>query len=208
MILAPDVVGFVRAALPSPPARVLEVGAGDGRLAAALRAAGHEVLAIDPAADGPDVVAVALHELTEPAGSFDAAVAVVSLHHVEPLAESCRRLGELVRSGGRLVIDEFDVEAFDERAARWLHAQCAAAGNPREDEPAATVAQLRDHLHAVSLLRDQLSPFFALGEPVPGSYLHRWHLPPGLREPEEHLIATGELPATGVRLVGTRRTGA
>jgi hypothetical protein len=30
-------------------------------------------------------------------------------------------------------------------------------------------------------------------------------VPPGLREPEEELIAAGELPATGARLVGRRR---
>src|SRR4051812_8862849 len=44
----PGVVAFVHAALPPPPARVLEVGAGQGKLAAALRAAGYDVVAIDP----------------------------------------------------------------------------------------------------------------------------------------------------------------
>ena len=37
-MLAPDVLAYVRACLPPPPARVLEVGAGDGSLAEALRA--------------------------------------------------------------------------------------------------------------------------------------------------------------------------
>jgi len=46
------VAAFVRGALPPPPARVLEVGAGSGELAAALREAGYDVVAIDPAADG------------------------------------------------------------------------------------------------------------------------------------------------------------
>ncbi len=206
--LAPDVVAFVRAALPVPPARVLEVGAGAGELAAALRAAGYDVLAIDPSPEGPDVVAVTLHEVQEPAGSFDAAVAVVSLHHVEPLAESCRRLAELVRPGGRLVIDEIDFEAFDERTARWLIAQRAAAGEvARHDDPGAMVAELRGHLHPLRRLREELAPFFALGEAVRGAYMYRWHVPPGLRDSEEHLIATGALPATGARMVGVRRAG-
>ena len=34
-MLAPDVIAFAREALPAPPARVLEIGAGDGELAAA-----------------------------------------------------------------------------------------------------------------------------------------------------------------------------
>ena len=65
---------------------MLEVGAGDGTLAEALAAAGYDVVAIDPASDRR-VRRVALHELDEP--PFDAAVAVISLHHVEPLGESC-----------------------------------------------------------------------------------------------------------------------
>ena len=112
MTLTPELFAFVRAALPPPPARVLEVGAGDGALAAELRAIGHEVLAIDPAAEAPGVTALALHEVPESDLPLDAAVAVLSLHHVEPLPESCRHLATLIRLGGVLVIDEFDVERF------------------------------------------------------------------------------------------------
>src|SRR5215475_9610224 len=106
-----DLRSFVRANLPEPPLRVLEVGAGSGSLALALRVAGYEVLAIDPKPGSDDVRPVALADLDEPVGSFGGAVAVVSLHHVEPLEESCRRLGELVQTGGTLVVDEFDVGA-------------------------------------------------------------------------------------------------
>src|ERR671917_275481 len=52
--------------------------AGARELASALADAGYEVVAIDPASESPGVRPVALHELDEPAGSFDAAVAVVS----------------------------------------------------------------------------------------------------------------------------------
>src|SRR3954454_14972598 len=101
-----DLRAFVRANLPEPPARVLEVGAGAGRLARALGAAGYDVVAIDPRSDRDDVRAVALADLDEPAGSFAAAVTVVSLHHVDPLEESCRRLREPVQTGGPLLLDE------------------------------------------------------------------------------------------------------
>jgi len=196
----PDVTAFVRAALPAPPARVLEVGAGGGGLAAALAGAGYEVVAIDPAADTPAVRAVALHELDEPRASFAAAVAVVSLHHVQPLEESFRRLAELVRPGGVLAIDEIDVERLDERAARWW-----LEHSGHEAEPGEVVANLRGHLHSLARMREVLGAWFALGEPVRGAYMHRWEVPPGLREAEERLIAAGELPAVGVRLVGIRR---
>lgn len=203
-MLSSAVTTFVRAALPAPPARVLEIGAGSGELAAALTDAGYEVVAIDPTAQSPAVRAVSLHEVEEPAASFDAAVAVVSLHHVEPLGESCRRLGELVCAGGVLIVDEVDVERFDERAARWLIEQRGPA-HEKHGDPKALVADLRAHLHTLNRIRGALDEWFAVGEPVRGPYLYRWELPPGLREPEEQLIAAGRLPATGARLLGTRR---
>jgi SAM-dependent methyltransferase len=201
-VFDPAVTAFVRSALPAAPARVLEIGAGQGELASALADAGYDVVAIDPASESPAVRPVPLHELDEPAGSFDAAVAVVSLHHVEPLDESFRRLAELVRAGGVLVVDEFEVEAFDERAARWQLEHREPHGH--EHDPAGAVAHLRSHLHALARIRSALAPWFALGEPVRGAYLYRWDLPPGLRDPEEQLIAEGWLPATGARLVGIR----
>jgi SAM-dependent methyltransferase len=164
------------------------------------------VLAIDPASETSEVARIALHEVAPPAEPFDAAVAVVSLHHVEPLRESWQRLAALVRPGGRLVIDEFDVARFDDRAARSWIAQRAAIGEPSEREPAAMVEYYRGHLHPLSRVMKQLAGGFAFGEPVRGSYLHRWWVGQGLRGAEEHLIATGTLPATGARLVGVRRS--
>jgi SAM-dependent methyltransferase len=204
-MLTHDLLGYVRSALPAPPARVLEIGAGDGQLAAALREIGYDVLAIDPAGEQPGVVGLHLHRVDEPAESFDAAVAVLSLHHVEPLADSCRRLAEVLRPGGRLVVDEFDVQRFDERAARWWLQQRAAQSDHEHADPATLVSELRGHLHSLARLREALAPWFAIGEPTPGPYLHRWALRPELRALEERLIAEGDLPATGARLVAVRR---
>jgi len=196
-VLTADVIAFMRASLPSPPGRVLEVGAGDGELAVALREAGYDVVAIDPASEADGVRPIALHELEDE--PFDAAVAVVSLHHVEPLEASLQRLAELVRPGGTLVVDEIDVERLDERAARWWLERSG-----HDHEPAELVSGMRDHLHSLAALREALGRWFALGEPVRGAYMYRWNLPPGLREPEEQLIAAGALPAIGARLVGVR----
>ena len=194
----------MRGALPPAPSRVLEVGAGGGELAAALRRDGYDVVAIDPASESAGVRTVALLDLDEPAASFDAAVAVVSLHHVEPLAESFRRLAEVVRPGGVLAVDEFDVERFDEDAAAWWLARRESDGH-ETGGPADVVAGVRDHIHPVRLVRATLAEWFELEEPVPGAYLHRWDLPPGLLDAEKELIAAGRLPATGARMVGTRR---
>jgi SAM-dependent methyltransferase len=197
-----DVHAYVRSALPAPPARVLEVGAGAGELADALRAGGYDVVAIDPAG-GPGIVQVHLHELDEPDGSFDAAVAVVSLHHVEPLTESIDRLAALLAPGGRLVIDEFDVDRYDEAAARWWlgHAD-------RDDDPAAFVAHLRGHLHGLPAIAAALRPWFEIGDPARCAYLYRWEIDPELRAAEESEIAAGRIPATGARFIATRASRA
>ena len=74
----PEVEEWVRANLPSQPARVLEVGAGEGELARSLRTSGYEMTAIDPKSEVADVEPVALADLPLPERSFDAAIAVES----------------------------------------------------------------------------------------------------------------------------------
>ena len=201
-----DLRAFVRANLPGPPARVLEVGAGAGRLARALRAEGFDVLAIDPRSEDEDVRPIALADLDEPPGSFAAAVAVVSLHHVEPLEGSCTRLGELVEPGGTLVVDEFDVGAFDVGAATWWLEQRRAIGEEQPQTAEELVADHRAHLHPLEEILAALEPHFELGLPVRGAWLHRWNLGDSLRAVEEEAIARGRLRAVGARLVGRRRS--
>jgi SAM-dependent methyltransferase len=195
-----DVLDYVLANLPPPPARVLEVGAGKGELATELRDAGYEVVAVDPSSEAPGVVRVALLDVDEPAQSFDAAVAVVSLHHVEPLTESCAHLAELVTTGGRLVVDEFDVGRFDERAAAWWSGHHA-----EHPDPGRTVADVRGHLHPVDEIRDRLGPWFDLTPVERGPYLYRFQLGEELRPEERQAIADGRLQATGARFVGVRK---
>jgi hypothetical protein len=110
-----------------------------------------------------------------------------------------------VRPGGVLVVDEFDVGRFDERAAAWQMRQRAAAGIGHPEHEHSWSADLRHHMHPVAEIRAALASAFDLGEPVPGPYLYRWELHPALRAVEEELIAAGELPATGARMVGVRR---
>jgi SAM-dependent methyltransferase len=203
-MVATDLLAFVRANLPAPPVRLLEVGAGDGALARALVRVGYELLAIDPDPAGADVRPVSLHELDEPPASFGAAVAVTSLHHVEPLEGSLRRLAELLEPGGVLLVDEFDVGAFDERAAEWWLRQRQVLGAAEQASAAELVREHRAHLHPLERIVAALEPHFQVATPLYGPYLYRWRLDEALRPQEEDAIARGEIPAVGARLLAQR----
>ncbi|MGB9183866.1 MAG: class I SAM-dependent methyltransferase [Solirubrobacteraceae bacterium] len=161
-MLTVELLAFVRSSLPTPPARVLEIGAGDGELAEALGAAGYEVTAIDPAAaTGGQVQSIALADVD---GRFDAAVAIVSLHHVDPLEESCAHLATLLEPEGFLVIDEIDSHAFNTAAASWWLGQRRALGASEDTpQPDQMIADLRHHIHPVKRIVDALAPHFTRG---------------------------------------------
>ncbi|MEA2146497.1 MAG: hypothetical protein QOG59_2084 [Solirubrobacteraceae bacterium] len=202
-MLTRELLVYVKSALPAPPARVLEIGAGDGDLALALATAGYEITAIDPAA-APDSH-ILQRSLLEVQGSFDAAVSVVALHHVEPLEQSCAHLATLIPGGGTLVIDELDIDRYDERATGWWLGQRRALGHLEESSPAQILDTLRHHIHPLARINEALAPYFHFGEPVRGPFLHRWSLSSELQAAEVELIAEGLLPAVGARQVATRR---
>ena len=212
-MLTHDLLAFARAALPAPPARVLEVGAGRGELAEALSDAGYAITAIDPAAEPGGIVEQ--RSLIDVRGSFDAAVAVVSLHHVDPLEESCAHLATLVPAGAPVVIDELDIGRYDDRAIQWWlgQRQALGLGVPTHDhgeagselDAAEIMDRLRVHIHPLERVYAALEPYFDLARPVRGPYLHRWELRPSLHEVEVDLIASGLLPAVGARVIATRK---
>jgi SAM-dependent methyltransferase len=200
-----EVEAWVRANLPPAPARILEVGAGDGSLARSLRGSGYDVTAIDPKAESPDVIPVALADLPMPAQLFDAAVAVVSLHHVEPLEPSVARLASALAADAPLLLDEFDVTALDERAACWWLEQRRRVGAQEDETPRELIETMRSKVHSLERIAGALSVSFELGVPLRGTYLYRWRLDESFRPAEEQLVAAGELPRTGVRIIARRR---
>src|SRR4028119_1283286 len=131
---------FVRSQLPPPPAGVREGGRGSGELALALSAEGWQVTAVDPEApDGPPFVRAAVEDLdAADQGPFDAAVAVLSLHHAGVVGTVLDKVRSLLRPGGVLVVDEFRKEHLVERAtaAFFYHQQLSLihAGRKRNDD--------------------------------------------------------------------------
>lgn len=118
---------FVLGQIGDPPARVLEVGCGEGELARAMGRAGHSVTAIDPRApEGPIFQRVRIEEFSDPR-PFDCVVASLSLHHVEDLGRALDKIANVLRAGGTLVVVELAWDRFDEATAKWALERLPAA---------------------------------------------------------------------------------
>jgi SAM-dependent methyltransferase len=115
---------FLRAWLPAPPARVIEIGCGPlGGFVPALESAGYQATGVDPEAPaGPSYRQVEF-ERSELSGPVDAVVACTSLHHVADLGVVLDLVNAMLVPGGVVVIVEWARERFDEATARWCFAR-------------------------------------------------------------------------------------
>jgi GrpB-like predicted nucleotidyltransferase (UPF0157 family) len=106
------------ARLPSH-ARVLEIGAGEGLLAANLAAEGHDVVALDRDLRSTfPVTEVAFEDYDAPAKSFDCIVAQLVLHHAHDLQEMLEKISQLLKPHGIIAIDDYGWERSDDPAFR------------------------------------------------------------------------------------------
>jgi len=187
---------FVAAHLPAPPARVLEVGCGQGALAHAMARLGHDVLAIDPGApDGDLFRRVSLEALDDP-GPFGAVVANRSLHHIHDLPAAVEKMARLLAPGGRLLLHEHAWDLVDAPTLRWY----------REHGGDGSLADWRAghaSLHSSAAMLAEVGPRFAERSLEWTPYLHgELGVEP---DAERAAIATGAIRATGFLYVGERR---
>jgi Uncharacterised protein family (UPF0146) len=197
---------FVLEQLP-PAQRVLEVGCGrKGGVAPALAEAGHDVLAIDPdAPEGPLYRQITLEELDDP-GPFDAAVAGLVLHHIDPLGPA---LDKVVGLAPLLVVDEFAWNHMDEPTGDWYERQyrmLVAAGRQPEQAPnlAEWDAEHAD-LHRYETLRAEVDARYDERYFEWRPYLYRLLEGPATEALEAGLIAGGAIRPIGFRYAGVRR---
>ena len=210
----PPELGFVKANLPRAPARIVEVGCGEGRLTRALIDLGYDARGIDPRApEGPAFEQIPLEQL-EVDQPYDAAVAVVSLHHLHDLRLAVERLAGALAPGGLLVIDEFDRARLDPATTAWLWRQRQALaavglghapGHATAEEHHAALVDGLAEIFTWDTVREALAARFDERSSERVGYLYRYETHPALQPLEQAMIDAGAVAATGVRYVGLRR---
>jgi SAM-dependent methyltransferase len=201
-------IDFVLAHLPPRPARVLEVGCGEGELARALDGVGYDVTAIDPVApEGPIFRRIELEALEDDA-RFDAVVASRSLHHMPNIEENLGRVAGMLPAGGAFIVDEFAWERLDVPTADWYEGQrrVLLSALDRRAPSAADWGAHHADVHRSSDLIPALTSRFEERHFSWVPYLWRYLGGPSTAELEESLIESNAIRALGFRFVGIPAT--
>jgi len=204
---------WVKSILPRPPARVLEVGCGDGRLARALKRSGYDVVAVDPRAPKGPIFRQSRIEDFDEARRFDVAVAGLALHHVDSLAVVLDRVSGLLRARGRIIVYEFAWDKFDRKTAEWFWMRRSAlkprirqrlGGRTAADSLKKWRRTFHD-LHRYPQLRRALDRRFAMRFFTWTPYLHQFPGDVDTEARERRAIEAGAIQPLGFRYVGQRR---
>jgi SAM-dependent methyltransferase len=191
------------------PSRILEIGAGSGELTRQLGAV-HDVLGIDPRApDEPGFSRITFEAFDAPQRSFDCAVMQRVLHHLPDLDAALDRIAELLRSDGKIFIDDFAIEKMDETTARWFWERWKTLGVTRKGPPPASFEQFLDEwrtskreCHTGRAMHDALTARFDEGVFEWGPYVSFELGDPATEPLERAAIARGEIAALGLRYAG------
>jgi SAM-dependent methyltransferase len=197
--LTPELWDFILRWLPARPARVLDVGCGDGTLTRRLVGEGYDATGLDPEAPREEGYLRDTLEEFRSQATFDAAVAVRSLHHLHDPVRALDNLQGLLRPGGRLIAFEFAVEHVDDAARQWL---CGRGLPPPVGESSV------DEVISLSELRVDLDRRFRLLASEPATYLAREADREDLVREEEAATRSGVLRPAGMRLAYERSNGA
>ena len=117
----PRVESFAELILKRLPQRasVLEIGAGEGRLARILARAGHDVTALDRHLRSSfPIVETSFEDYDAGTKRFDCVAAQLVLHHADGLDAFLEKIHLLLKPGGFVAVDDYGWERSDDPAFR------------------------------------------------------------------------------------------
>lgn len=219
-------LNFIRGALPAKTSRVLEIGCGQGELAAALTEAGLEIVALDM---DSEAVAAARNRGVDArlaewpgfdGGAFDAILFTRSLHHIHDLEAGVAAAFAALRDHGRIIVEDFRAEGAGERGETWFASLVRMFDRSGLlGEPTPYLRQVlgqeaphdhgRHQLHSSSAIEHELRSSGAHVEAQDSAYYFRYLLPAlgsdelgaALLQHELDLIAGGLIDPLGRRFV-------
>jgi SAM-dependent methyltransferase len=215
---------FVRRALPGGASTVLEIGCGDGELAARLLHDGLRVVALDSdeaCVANANAAGVDARLATWPTGveeSFDAVLFTRSLHHIAPLDEAIDAAVAALGAGGRIVVEDFRTELESTRTNAWfiglmrLFDTAGLFANPRALDVLVEKLDFGDHrheLHSSVVVAEMLGRHGPVHEENAAYYFRYAEaeigepLTEALRSYELAMIEAGAIDALGARFVLT-----
>jgi SAM-dependent methyltransferase len=191
-----ETLHFALQHLGETPLRILEVGCGDGRLAAALLREGHTLVALDTDEDmvaeararGVDARHATWPDFEEQ--PFGVVFFTRSLHHLHSLPEALERAHDLLEPEGLLLIEDFAFQETDRATVAWFHRllsllEACRVLNPGAESFAASIlhaddpyeAWQHDHdekLHTAEAMLEAIQGRFEVTHVQPAPYLYRY----------------------------------
>lgn len=180
-------------------ATILEIGCGNGDVAAALKARGFALTGID--ADAAAVEATAAKGVPTIAGEWpdvftppvDVVLFTRSLHHIRDLSEGLNAAQKVLRGPRLLLVEDFDFTSPDPATIRWLVARVREAAaksllQNNQDEFAARMTSAsnpmtawhenHDHdLHSADKIAVAVAEGFSIVRTEDVPYLYRYLIP-------------------------------
>lgn len=150
----PDIYPKVLALLPPKPARVLDVGAGEGYLCKLLKERGYEVEACDYQEDLFKVPGIPFHKadlnrsIPLPDGRFDCIVSIEVLEHLENHVQFMREVMRVLRPGGTVILTTPNVLSLPSRWHFFLYGYTDCA--PRPLDPSLDAYHMQ-HINPISV---------------------------------------------------------
>jgi len=175
---------------------MLEVGCGEGELAAELQRVGYRVVGLESDLERAALTArrgvpsvLAAWPAFESAAAFDAIAFTRSLHHIDPLRDAVRQAWALLKPGGTLLLEEFAVEGVGPSDLKWfrevLQTQTARSLIlPAPDEfvsqlldaadPFELWSERHDHVHSFATIESEIQNAFWIHQVSSVPYFYRY----------------------------------